>query len=378
QIFVADDEALLEMIQRIKTALTPQHIVMAHCTVSPDTMRAAAEMVQRRGAQFLDAPFTGSKNAAEMGELVYYIGGDEAVLREARPVLEASSKEIIEIGGIGDATTMKVATNMITAATVQAAVEALAVLHNSGLSVEKFAIAMRSNGSNSGTLEMKLPLMLEGNFEPHFSVKHMLKDVEIATRLARNFGLEFGATDAARRCLAEEARAGHGDADYCSVMRHYFPEGIPVAMKGDALVDEEVDLMLDLTGAERGAPPKPAEMPEEVLGTPSSTAAADDGRPIESDPSSSTAQSVSLAAPKLEEPSSLAAENDATSHFSADQFAEYSAVSEASTAGREIETDLLDNQAILETSLALPLPAEEQQAAIEAGTTSIAWRLRRR
>src|SRR3977135_3977363 len=43
QIFVSDDEALLQMVQRIVRNLGPNHIVMAHCTVSPDTMRAAAE-----------------------------------------------------------------------------------------------------------------------------------------------------------------------------------------------------------------------------------------------------------------------------------------------------------------------------------------------
>jgi hypothetical protein len=188
-------------------------------------MRAAAEIVERRGAQLLDCPFTGSKNAAEKGELVYYVGGDEAALRQVRPFLEASSKEIIEIGKVGDATTIKVATNMVTAASVQAAAEALALVSRSGLPAEKFAAAMRNNGSNSATLEMKLPMMMEGNFEPHFSVKHMLKDVVIATRLARGFGIEFGATDASRHGLTEEMRQGRGDADYSSLFRQYFPAG---------------------------------------------------------------------------------------------------------------------------------------------------------
>ncbi|MEN3368744.1 MAG: hypothetical protein V7609_887 [Verrucomicrobiota bacterium] len=228
QIFVSDDDALLQMVQRMNRNLTAQHVVMAHCTVSPDTMRAAAEIVERRGAQLLDAPFTGSKNAAEKGELVYYVGGDEVALKQARPILEASSKEIIEMGKVGDATTIKVATNMITAASVQAAAEALALVLKSGLSVEKFATAMRNNGSNSATLEMKLPMMMEGNFEPHFSVKHMLKDVVIATRLARGFGIEFGATDASRHGLTEEMRQGRGDADYSSLLRQYFPAGGPL------------------------------------------------------------------------------------------------------------------------------------------------------
>ncbi len=238
QIFVSDDDALLQMVQRMQPNLTAHHIVMAHCTVSPDTMRAAAEIVERRGAQLLDCPFTGSKTAAEKGELVYYVGGDEAALRQARPILEASSKEIIEIGKVGDATTIKVATNMITAASVQAAAEALALVSKSGLPPEKFAAAMRNNGSYSATLDMKLPMMMEGNFEPHFSVKHMLKDIVIATRLARGFGIEFGATDASRHGLTEEMRQGRGDADYSSLFRQYFPTGGPLGAQANGEEDQ--------------------------------------------------------------------------------------------------------------------------------------------
>jgi 3-hydroxyisobutyrate dehydrogenase-like beta-hydroxyacid dehydrogenase len=239
QIFVSDDEALLQTAQRITRDLTPNHVVMAHCTVSPDTMRAAAEIVEKRGARFLDAPFTGSKIAAEKGQLVYYVGGDEAALRQARPVLEASSKEILVVGKVGDATTIKVATNMVTAASVQAAAEALALIAKSGLSVERFADAMRNNGSNSATLDMKLPMMMEGNFEPHFSVKHMLKDVVIATRLARAFGMEFGATDASRHGLTEEMRQGRGDDDYSSLFRQYFPAGRSLKSDGQVLNGED-------------------------------------------------------------------------------------------------------------------------------------------
>jgi len=257
QIFVSDDEALLAMAQRITRDLTPNHVVMAHCTVSPDTMRAAAEIVEKRGARFLDAPFTGSKTAAENGQLVYYVGGDEVALRQARPFLEASSKEIIEIGRVGDATTIKVATNMVTAASVQGAAEALALVYKSGLSVEKFAAAMRNNGSNSATLDMKLPMMMQGNFEPHFSVKHMLKDVVIATRLARGFAMEFGATDASRHGLVEEMRQGRGDDDYSSLLRQFLPAGRSLVERGTSNGEEDQP---SLAGIDEGKAPQ--EIPE--------------------------------------------------------------------------------------------------------------------
>src|SRR5436189_100748 len=132
---------------------------------------------------FVDSPFTGSKVAAENGELVYYVGGTDAALRDARPILEASGKQIIKIGEIGQATVIKIATNMVTAASVQAASEALAVVRALGLPFDRFVEAMQGNASHSTTLAMKVPKMIEHNFGPHFSVKHMLKDMEIANQL---------------------------------------------------------------------------------------------------------------------------------------------------------------------------------------------------
>lgn len=224
QIFVSDDEALLQTVEQLSESLTSRHVVLAHSTVSPDGMRAAAEVVERRGARFVEASFTGSKPAAEKGELIYYVGATEAALDEARPILEASSKKIIYIGSVGQASAIKIATNIITAATVQAGAEALALVHAQGLAPEKFIEAMAANASQSGTLAMKLPKMLDGNFEPQFSIKHMLKDMQLASQLAMSNYLDLGVTSAARDQLLEQMQWGHGDHDYSAVARKYLPD----------------------------------------------------------------------------------------------------------------------------------------------------------
>src|SRR5437899_4562801 len=237
QVFVSDDDALLEVTNQLTSALAPRHLVLAHSTVSPHSMRAAAEIVERRGARFIEAPFTGSKMAAEKGELVYYVAGDDAALREARPILEASSKEIMVIGEIGQATAVKIATNMVPAASVQAAAEALALVQTVGLPLEKLVEAMRGNASHSATLAMKLPKMIEANFEPHFSLKHMLKDMQIASRLGLSHYLELAVTGATRERLLEQMQRGYGDDDYSAVARKYFPDVRPASC-------EEADLEL--------------------------------------------------------------------------------------------------------------------------------------
>ncbi len=242
QIFVSDDDALLQTAQQLGEKLTPRHLILAHSTVAPDSMRAAAEIVERRKARFVEAPFTGSKTAAaaENGELVYYACGNDAALRDASPILEASSKEIIEIGPtIGQASAIKIATNMITAASVQATAEALALVQALGLPLDKFIEAMRSNASHSATLAMKLPKMISRDFEPHFSAKHMLKDMQIANQIGLSNYLDLGVTAAARDQLLEQMHWGHGDDDYSVVARKYLHEPAPVAGEELQLNEQE-------------------------------------------------------------------------------------------------------------------------------------------
>jgi hypothetical protein len=102
-------------------------------------------------------------------------------------------------------------------------------------------------------------MMMEGNFEPHFSVKHMLKDVVIATRLARGFGIEFGATDASRHGLTEEMRQGRGDADYSSLLHQYFPAGGPLGAQTNGEEDQP-----RLAGIDEGKTEQPEQVPVAV------------------------------------------------------------------------------------------------------------------
>jgi len=239
QIFVSDDDALLDVIRQMAPALGARHIVIAHPTVAPHSMRAAADLVERRGARFVEAPFTGSKIRAEKGELVYYVAGDEVALREARPILEASAKEVIEIGEIGQATVVKLATNIVTGASVQALAEGLALVNSAGIPAEKFVAAMQNNASCSKTLAMKLPKMVENNFEPHFALKHMLKDMKIASELGLSHHLELAATTAARDRLLEQELRGYAEEDFSVIVRKYFPEVAFPAIEQDVELFEK-------------------------------------------------------------------------------------------------------------------------------------------
>ena len=100
-------------------------------------------------------------------------------LEVAAPVLKASSKAIVKIGKIGEAAVVKVATNMISAVTVQTLAEAYAIVKGSGIDPAALSEALKYNANRSGITDQKLPKILNREYEPHFSLKHMFKDVQL-------------------------------------------------------------------------------------------------------------------------------------------------------------------------------------------------------
>ena len=228
QLFVRDGGAVLEVLHALAPRLGRGKTVLVHATLSPGEMRAAAEGVAATGADFLEAPFTGSREAAAAGRLVYYVGGDPAVLGLVRPVLEASSRAIEWVGGVGDATVLKIATNLVTASIVQALAEALAVTRAGGVAPELLRVAVEHNACRSGTSDLKLPTMLAGDFSPHFSLRNMLKDAHHALALARDAGLTLPSlaqtTAVMERLAADPAQAG---MDFSLLARQWDPAPSP-------------------------------------------------------------------------------------------------------------------------------------------------------
>jgi len=220
QFFVRDDAALLEAMNDLRPALTSGHIIMNHATVSVAAVKQAAGIAAAAGAGFLDAPFTGSKNAAAAGKLVYYVGGDAALLEQVRPMLEASSTQIMLLGGIGDAMVLKIATNMISAITAKGIAEALDIVRSQGVDPEKLLEALVPNANYSPLVGMKLPAMIRQDFEPHFALRNMLKDADFGRALAKSGHLKVTALDATAAAMREALDAGKGDLDFAVIGGH--------------------------------------------------------------------------------------------------------------------------------------------------------------
>jgi 3-hydroxyisobutyrate dehydrogenase/glyoxylate/succinic semialdehyde reductase len=220
-IYLKDVTAVRDVMSRIADVLAPGKIVLNHATLDLETTLWLARFCIARGCRFLDAPFTGSKVASANGQLLYYIGGDAGLAKELELYLNASGKGQLYCGDVGSATVVKLATNLISACTVQALAESLAITSRFGVSAECLIEAVSLNASSSVLSGMKLPMMAAGDFETHFSLSNMGKDSRYVLALAESAGLHTPAIAAVSRRMEELDAEGLGDLDFSALAKPY-------------------------------------------------------------------------------------------------------------------------------------------------------------
>jgi 3-hydroxyisobutyrate dehydrogenase-like beta-hydroxyacid dehydrogenase len=217
QIVVADPAAVESVLTRILPVLGPGKVVVQSSTIDAESSAKFAALVAARRARYLAAPFTGSKPAAEQRQTIYYLGGDRALIAELEPLLSLVSSHRFVIGTNEQACTLKLAMNLNLAAQMQALGEALTLARRAGVTDEVFFEALAKNAGYSGLTKLKEPKLKAGDFSPQFSVKHMYKDLRLASRTAA--GGAFPVLDAVREALKTAEARGMGEEDFSALIK---------------------------------------------------------------------------------------------------------------------------------------------------------------
>jgi 3-hydroxyisobutyrate dehydrogenase-like beta-hydroxyacid dehydrogenase len=212
-IVVADPAAVEQIIESIRPALTDRHLFIQSSTIGPEDSTRFRHMVTATGARYLEAPFTGSKPAAEAKKTIFFLGGDPKTIALAEPVLGIFSAQRIPCGAGEQTCTIKLAMNLQFAAMTEALCEALFLCRKADISDDTFFTVMKNSAAWSNVAAMKEPKFRTGDYSPQFSVKHMLKDMRL---LRQNAGSQ-PALDLMIERLEQATEIGLGNNDYTSI-----------------------------------------------------------------------------------------------------------------------------------------------------------------
>ena len=209
-------------------ACAPGTIGIDMSTTGPQAARDIASRADRAGVRFLDAPVSGSVALAEQGKLTAMAGGDPAALAKALPVLRAVTAKQLHLGPPGAGAAMKLAVNIMIAATNQAVAEALALAAAAGIDPRDAYEALTESAVSSPFLRYKRDAYLAADDAPvSFTTALMTKDLRLALDIAAAEALPLTLTSTAKESLDQACAAGFGDADFACVARLIRPGHSP-------------------------------------------------------------------------------------------------------------------------------------------------------
>jgi len=216
---LADGQAAREVWSALLPACRPGCTGVDMSTTGPSAAREIAAEAARHGADFLDAPVSGSTVLAEQGTLTTMAGGPAEAFERVRPVLAALTARQVHLGPAGAGAAMKLAVNIMIAATNQAVAEALALAADAGITPASAYDTLAASAVASPFLGYKRDAYVGGDAPVAFTAALMAKDLELALSLADHAGLALPVATAARRSLADACAAGYADADFACVAR---------------------------------------------------------------------------------------------------------------------------------------------------------------
>ena len=163
-------------------------------TTDFEDLQRLQEAATQRGIAVLECPVTGGVHLANSGQITVLVGGDEATFQRVEPLLAAMGGQIIYMGKLGNASVVKVVTNMLAFIHLVAAGEAMMVPAKYGVDPDATYRAIRASSGNSFVHETESQLILSGSYNVKFNMDLACKDLGLVNGIAEKLGvpLELG------------------------------------------------------------------------------------------------------------------------------------------------------------------------------------------
>jgi 3-hydroxyisobutyrate dehydrogenase len=199
--------------------MRPGSTLIDHTTASAALAHELHAISADRGVGFLDAPVSGGQAGADNGVLTVMCGGDAEVFARSRPVLDAYARAVTHLGPAGSGQLTKMVNQILCAAAIEGASEALAFGMKAGLDMDLVLDAVTKGAANSWYLENRGHTMVRDEFDFGFAVDWMRKDLRICLDEATRIGADLPGTAAIERLYAELQARGANRADATAVIK---------------------------------------------------------------------------------------------------------------------------------------------------------------
>ena len=221
-ISVLSDEAAINAVYRgpqgVLTGDLGGKLVIDMSTVRPHVAAALGAEVAARGAIFVDCPVGGTIGPAREGRLLGFVGGKDADVARAMPILDQLCRRVEHMGPVGSGARMKLAINLPLLVFYQAMAEAWILCRSLGVDATRIMDIFADTSGGPNVLKTRAPVIAKAlKGEPTgpvgFDVDLIRKDLRTMKEEAQALGANLPLVEQTLAIYDRAAEEGWGQRD---------------------------------------------------------------------------------------------------------------------------------------------------------------------
>lgn len=187
-------------------------------TIDPKTAAALAAEGKQYSIAYIQCTLGKTPAHAEKAEEPMFIGGDQIAIKKLEDVFKILGVPNL-VGSADAACAVKLISNMIGMANLIVLAEGLRVGEKADMDLGQLLSLLGDTGAHSFQMDVRGPWIASGDFKNRFGLDLALKDVRLGCEMARAWGLDLKAMEAALAYYKEASAAGFGKEDCDAVYK---------------------------------------------------------------------------------------------------------------------------------------------------------------
>ena len=196
-------------------------LIIDMSSIDPVESKKIGAELAAKGIELMDAPVSGGEPKAIDGTLSVMVGGKKETFDKYYDLLMQMAGSVVYVGDLGSGNVAKLANQVIVALNIAAVSEALTLAKKAGSDPELVYQAIRGGLAGSTVMDAKVPMMLEGNYNPGFRIDLHIKDLNNALNASHAINMPVPMTAQMMEVMQELKNHGEGSCDHDDIVRYY-------------------------------------------------------------------------------------------------------------------------------------------------------------
>lgn len=216
--------------------LSPGDLIVDMSSISSTVTKEISEELEKNKIEMIDAPVSGGQSGAVEGTLTFMVGGKKENFDKAFEFLQIMGEKIIHCGEIGSGQTVKIVNQLMSAVNLVSMSEGFTLGVKGGVDPEIMREVILNGSGRCWALEDRMPVILERNFEPGFTIDLHTKDISLALEVGKELQVPLYATTLVHELFKTMQVKGKGKNDNSAIINLYEELADIEVMKGSRVI----------------------------------------------------------------------------------------------------------------------------------------------